>query len=200
MKNCGRRFHSEVAKFKFLNELVKVISPKVCNKSGLSVKATFWSRVHDQPSFWDVCMPVFKYLGDTLSEKVKMKVIAMLYSWTVALPDEAKISEAYHMLKSQGENGSNNSKTACHKDKITVSPKAPLKTLCCHFYFRCFISWAGNVSRCWHTDAVPTTNKSSVWWWKKEQSKNICPPPLPLKCQCLLSYFNAWSLSATIFY
>lgn len=31
MKNCGGRFHSEVAKFKFLNELVKVISTKVCN-------------------------------------------------------------------------------------------------------------------------------------------------------------------------
>lgn len=29
MKNCGRRFHNEVAKFRFLNELVKVISPKV---------------------------------------------------------------------------------------------------------------------------------------------------------------------------
>lgn len=29
MKNCGRRFHNEVGKFRFLNELVKVISPKV---------------------------------------------------------------------------------------------------------------------------------------------------------------------------
>lgn len=33
MKNCGRRFHNEVGKFRFLNELVKVISPKVGNKS-----------------------------------------------------------------------------------------------------------------------------------------------------------------------
>lgn len=49
-------------------------------------------------------MCLFKYLGDTLSEKVKAKVIAMLYSWTVSLPDEAKISQAYQMLKSQGEN------------------------------------------------------------------------------------------------
>lgn len=32
MKNCGGTFHSEVAKFKFLNELVKVISTNVCNK------------------------------------------------------------------------------------------------------------------------------------------------------------------------
>uniref|UniRef100_A0A3B5M8D4 VHS domain-containing protein n=1 Tax=Xiphophorus couchianus TaxID=32473 RepID=A0A3B5M8D4_9TELE len=31
MKNCGRRFHNEVGKFKFLNELIKVVSPKVSN-------------------------------------------------------------------------------------------------------------------------------------------------------------------------
>ncbi|KAE8576876.1 hypothetical protein XENTR_v10004356 [Xenopus tropicalis] len=70
MKNCGRRFHSEVGKFRFLNELIKVVSPK--------------------------------YLGDRISEKVKSKVIGLLYSWTVALPEETKIKEAYHMLKRQG--------------------------------------------------------------------------------------------------
>ncbi|KAM9362886.1 ADP-ribosylation factor-binding protein GGA3a [Symphorus nematophorus] len=70
MKNCGRRFHNEVGKFRFLNELIKVVSPK--------------------------------YLGDKVSERVKTKVIEMLYSWTVSLPDEAKICEAYQMLKSQG--------------------------------------------------------------------------------------------------
>ncbi|KAM7418909.1 hypothetical protein PAMA_016161 [Pampus argenteus] len=70
MKNCGQRFHSEVGKFRFLNELIKVVSPK--------------------------------YLGDNVSERVKTKVIEMLYSWTVSLPDEAKICEAYQMLKAQG--------------------------------------------------------------------------------------------------
>uniref|UniRef100_A0A1A7YYE8 Golgi associated, gamma adaptin ear containing, ARF binding protein 3 n=1 Tax=Iconisemion striatum TaxID=60296 RepID=A0A1A7YYE8_9TELE len=70
MKNCGRRFHNEIGKFKFLNELIKVVSPK--------------------------------YLGDRVSERVKMKVIEMLYTWTVSLPEEAKICEAYQMLKSQG--------------------------------------------------------------------------------------------------
>ncbi len=29
MKNCGRRFHNEVGKFRFLNELIKVVSHKV---------------------------------------------------------------------------------------------------------------------------------------------------------------------------
>ncbi|KAM6940087.1 ADP-ribosylation factor-binding protein GGA3a [Xenentodon cancila] len=70
MKNCGRRFHNEVGKFKFLNELIKIVSPK--------------------------------YLGDKVSEKVKRKVVEMLFTWTVSLPDEAKICEAYQMLKSQG--------------------------------------------------------------------------------------------------
>ncbi|NWU91247.1 GGA3 protein, partial [Upupa epops] len=70
MKNCGRRFHNEVGKFRFLNELIKVVSPK--------------------------------YLGDRVSEKVKTKVIELLYSWTVALPEESKIKDAYCMLKRQG--------------------------------------------------------------------------------------------------
>lgn len=29
MKSCGKRFHDEVGKFRFLNELIKVVSPKV---------------------------------------------------------------------------------------------------------------------------------------------------------------------------
>ncbi|XP_018417059.1 PREDICTED: ADP-ribosylation factor-binding protein GGA3 isoform X2 [Nanorana parkeri] len=70
MKNCGRRFHSEVGKFRFLNELIKVVSPK--------------------------------YLGDRVSEKVKSKVVGLLYSWTIALPEEIKIKDAYQMLKRQG--------------------------------------------------------------------------------------------------
>ncbi|XP_041641804.1 ADP-ribosylation factor-binding protein GGA1-like isoform X3 [Cheilinus undulatus] len=70
MKNCGKRFHTEVGKFRFLNELIKVVSPK--------------------------------YLGARAPEPVKKKVLEMVYSWTVNLPDETKIAEAYHMLKKQG--------------------------------------------------------------------------------------------------
>uniref|UniRef100_A0A8B9R4J5 Golgi-associated, gamma adaptin ear containing, ARF binding protein 1 n=1 Tax=Astyanax mexicanus TaxID=7994 RepID=A0A8B9R4J5_ASTMX len=70
MKNCGKRFHNEVGKFRFLNELIKVVSPK--------------------------------YLGSRAPEPVKKKVLEMMYSWTVGLPEEAKISDAYQMLKKQG--------------------------------------------------------------------------------------------------
>ncbi|XP_004589581.2 ADP-ribosylation factor-binding protein GGA1 isoform X1 [Ochotona princeps] len=70
MKSCGKRFHDEVGKFRFLNELIKVVSPK--------------------------------YLGSRTSEKVKSKILELLYSWTVSLPEEVKIAEAYQMLKKQG--------------------------------------------------------------------------------------------------
>ncbi|KAK7913557.1 hypothetical protein WMY93_013768 [Mugilogobius chulae] len=70
MKNCGKKFHSEVGKFRFLNELIKVVSPK--------------------------------YLGSRAPEPVKKKVIEIMYGWTIILPEEAKISEAYYMLKKQG--------------------------------------------------------------------------------------------------
>uniref|UniRef100_A0A8D2ZWV1 ADP-ribosylation factor-binding protein GGA1 n=1 Tax=Scophthalmus maximus TaxID=52904 RepID=A0A8D2ZWV1_SCOMX len=70
MKNCGKRFHSEVGKFRFLNELIKVVSPK--------------------------------YLGSRSPEPVKNKVLELIYSWTLGLPEEAKISDAYQMLKKQG--------------------------------------------------------------------------------------------------
>ncbi|KAM6956936.1 ADP-ribosylation factor-binding protein GGA1 [Aplochiton taeniatus] len=70
MKQCGKRFHNEVGKFRFLNELIKVVSPK--------------------------------YLGTRSPEPVKKKVLELIYSWTLGLPDEAKISDAYQMLKKQG--------------------------------------------------------------------------------------------------
>lgn len=44
-----------------------------------------------------------KYLGSRTSEKVKNKILELLYSWTISLPEEVKIAEAYQMLKKQGE-------------------------------------------------------------------------------------------------
>ncbi|KAM4603789.1 ADP-ribosylation factor-binding protein GGA2-like [Polymixia lowei] len=70
MNNCGKRFHSEAAKFRFLNELIKVLTPK--------------------------------FLGQRSPEKVKGRVTEILYSWTLWLKDEAKVQEAYRMLKKQG--------------------------------------------------------------------------------------------------
>ncbi|XP_060760413.1 ADP-ribosylation factor-binding protein GGA3 isoform X4 [Neoarius graeffei] len=92
MKNCGRRFHNEVAKYRFLNELIKVVSPK--------------------------------YMGEGVSERVKTKIIEMLYSWTVAFPNEAKISEAYQTLRRQGLISSDPELTA-DKTLIPSPPSRP---------------------------------------------------------------------------
>ena len=70
VKSCGTDFHSELGKFRFLNELVKLVSPK--------------------------------YSGTITSDLVKQKIIELLYLWTIQIPYEKKISEAYEMLKSQG--------------------------------------------------------------------------------------------------
>uniref|UniRef100_A0A8C4ZPX0 ADP-ribosylation factor-binding protein GGA2-like n=1 Tax=Gadus morhua TaxID=8049 RepID=A0A8C4ZPX0_GADMO len=70
MDNCGRRFQVEAVKFRFLNELIKVLIPK--------------------------------YLGKWSSDRVKERVTEVLYGWTLWLKEEAKIQEAYRMLKKQG--------------------------------------------------------------------------------------------------
>uniref|UniRef100_G1PJU4 Golgi associated, gamma adaptin ear containing, ARF binding protein 2 n=1 Tax=Myotis lucifugus TaxID=59463 RepID=G1PJU4_MYOLU len=70
VNHCGEKFHNEVAKFRFLNELIKVLSPK--------------------------------YLGSWTTEKVKGRVIEILFSWTVWFPEDIKIRDAYQMLKKQG--------------------------------------------------------------------------------------------------
>lgn len=51
MKSCGKRFHDEVGKFRFLNELIKVVSPKV-GAPGLSSDLHWQAGVADGPSSW----------------------------------------------------------------------------------------------------------------------------------------------------
>lgn len=47
MKSCGKRFHDEVGKFRFLNELIKVVSPKVGAPSLSSGLRHQWGRVEE---------------------------------------------------------------------------------------------------------------------------------------------------------
>ncbi|XP_072838748.2 ADP-ribosylation factor-binding protein GGA2 isoform X1 [Pogona vitticeps] len=70
VNNCGENFHHEMGKFRFLNALIKVLSPK--------------------------------YLGEWSTEKVKARIVELLFSWTVWFPQEVKIRDAYQMLKKQG--------------------------------------------------------------------------------------------------
>lgn len=48
----------------------------------------------------DLFLP--QYLGSRTPEKVKSKILELMYSWTLGLPEEVKITEAYQMLKKQG--------------------------------------------------------------------------------------------------
>lgn len=96
MKNCGRRFHNEVGKYRFLNELIKIVSPKVSDFQMLFVCTSNIKSILYFINFY------LQYLGDSAPEKVKMKIVEMLYSWTIAFPNEAKINEAYQTLKRQG--------------------------------------------------------------------------------------------------
>uniref|UniRef100_A0A7N8XN35 Golgi associated, gamma adaptin ear containing, ARF binding protein 3b n=1 Tax=Mastacembelus armatus TaxID=205130 RepID=A0A7N8XN35_9TELE len=57
-------------------------------------------KIHS-PQEWEA-LQALTYMGDSTPEKVKMKIVEMLYSWTVAFPSEVKISEAYQTLRRQG--------------------------------------------------------------------------------------------------
>ncbi|BES97758.1 GAT domain [Nesidiocoris tenuis] len=70
VKRCTSHFLPEIGKFRFLNELIKLVSPK--------------------------------YLGAHTPESVRRRVLELMYSWTLFYPKEAKIKEAYEMLKKQG--------------------------------------------------------------------------------------------------
>lgn len=70
VKYCGEPFERELGKYRFLNELIKVVSPK--------------------------------YLGKQSTDRVKNKVISMLYTWSCHFVKQNKIRDAYQMLKKQG--------------------------------------------------------------------------------------------------
>nr|XP_039257337.1 ADP-ribosylation factor-binding protein GGA1-like [Styela clava] len=70
MKHCEKSFQNEVGKYRFLNELIKVVSPK--------------------------------YLGEKTTQKVRDKVVQLMYVWSIGLKEQLKIRDAYQMLKQQG--------------------------------------------------------------------------------------------------
>uniref|UniRef100_A0A8C2TS97 Golgi associated, gamma adaptin ear containing, ARF binding protein 1 n=1 Tax=Coturnix japonica TaxID=93934 RepID=A0A8C2TS97_COTJA len=53
------------------------------------------------PQEWEA-VQALTYLGSRTPEKVKSKILELMYSWTLGLPHEVKILEAYQMLKKQG--------------------------------------------------------------------------------------------------
>ena len=54
MKNCGKRFHEELGKFRFLNEVIKMLSPKYLgNQTPLTVKQRMSNLLYS----WKVGLP-----------------------------------------------------------------------------------------------------------------------------------------------
>ena len=56
MKNCGRKFHQELGKFRFLNELIRMISPKV---KKLMIENIFTCVLLDFIYRWPALLPVY---------------------------------------------------------------------------------------------------------------------------------------------
>ena len=45
VQSCGRRFHQEIGKFRFLNEMIKLVSPKVNYKCDFDLLFVFFSSI-----------------------------------------------------------------------------------------------------------------------------------------------------------
>ncbi len=93
VQNCGPRFHTEIGKFKFLNEMIKVLSPKVCIL-----------RLQQTTIFVFTKQTIFpqQYLGDSTPPAVREKCILLLFTWQRDLGTKyPKLREAYQMLKTQ---------------------------------------------------------------------------------------------------
>lgn len=58
--------------------------------------------VHVVPSLPPPIAFPFQYLGNRASQRVKQKIIEMLYRWSIEMKHHSKIQEAYQMLKKQG--------------------------------------------------------------------------------------------------
>ena len=110
VKNCGKPLHQELGKFRFLNELIRMISPKVVcftfevHAFGCALLLVRVLLACLLLCLWLCCLN-WQYLANEISENTKKKVKELLYSWKIGLPHEPKIAEAYEMLKKQGETG-----------------------------------------------------------------------------------------------
>ena len=82
--------HMVIGKFKFLNECIKMVSPKV---PAASLAAVLAHSHH---------CPLLQY-HENRPAPVIQKVLYLVRIWAHNLPDETKVKEVYNMLKKQGE-------------------------------------------------------------------------------------------------
>jgi hypothetical protein len=95
-----------IGKFKFLNELIKLVSTKVCaSPYGLHTWALcpryVWPIAYgNDATITSFCTPHAQYYTDT-PEPIKRRILGMIQDWKNTL-NQPKITEAYEMLKRQG--------------------------------------------------------------------------------------------------
>ena len=65
MKNCGLRFHVKIAQRDFLNDLLRIIQPKVCTLPGLQLAGVTWRALGK-------CREHFLYIAYTLLMTVRL--------------------------------------------------------------------------------------------------------------------------------
>ncbi|KAK3557041.1 hypothetical protein QTP70_024257 [Hemibagrus guttatus] len=81
MKNCGKRFHNEVGKFRFLNELIKVVSPKYL---GSRAPEPVKKKVLEMMYSWTVGFPEETKICDAYQMLKKQGIVKQ----DPALPDD----------------------------------------------------------------------------------------------------------------
>lgn len=81
MKNCGRKFHNEVGKFRFLNELIKVVSPKYL---GARAPEPVKKKVLEMMFGWTVGFPEETKISDAYQMLKKQGIVKQ----DPALPDD----------------------------------------------------------------------------------------------------------------
>ncbi|KAF5905019.1 ADP-ribosylation factor-binding protein GGA1, partial [Clarias magur] len=81
MKNCGKRFHNEVGKFRFLNELIKVVSPKYL---GSRAPEPVKKKVLEMMFSWTVGFPEETKISDAYQMLKKQGIVKQ----DPALPDD----------------------------------------------------------------------------------------------------------------
>lgn len=81
MKNCGKRFHNEVGKFRFLNELIKVVSPKYL---GSRAPEPVKKKVLEMIYSWTVGFPEETKISDAYQMLKKQGIVKQ----DPALPDD----------------------------------------------------------------------------------------------------------------
>ena len=108
MRSAGPAVHNAVGKFRFLNELIKLVSPKVCEHR----KSLMWTSRWLPRNIYSTLL--FQYTPNTPKELVDRILFDMNY-WSYNLPDLVKIHEACHMMKEQGERIYSSEKTGIKK-------------------------------------------------------------------------------------